>query len=194
MRLKRLALLPLFACLLIAVGTGGCQKKVTKVQQASPPVVEAPKPAPEAPVAPAPVDSTMFKEAALAGELQKQAKEALQDIYFDFDKSVIKSDGESRLTIIAKFMTDHPAMRILSAGNCDERGSEDYNLGLGQRRAQAAKDFLVNLGVSAGRIEVVSYGKDRLAVTGCTDESCHAKNRRDEFTVLQGLQPPLSER
>ncbi|HUI92818.1 MAG TPA: OmpA family protein [Chitinivibrionales bacterium] len=164
-----------------------CSKKVTKLTVEKPVVAEKPAPAPP------PFDSTSFKEARLQGELEQQAREALQNIYFDFDKSTIKPEGETRLTIIGKFMADHPAMRILIAGNCDERGSAEYNIGLGQKRAQNAKNFLVTYGVASDRIELTSYGKERPAVAGCTDEECHAKNRRDEFSVLEGTAKSISQ-
>lgn len=157
-----------------------CSKKVTKLSVEKPVVAERPVAPPQ------PVDSSAFKEAQLQGELEQQAKEALQNIYFDFNKATIKPEGETRLTIIGKFMSDHPALKVIIAGNCDERGSAEYNIGLGQKRAQSAKDFLATLGVAANRLEVTSNGKERLAVAGCTDETCHAKNRRDEFTVLSG--------
>ncbi len=169
----------------------GCQKKLTKV----PEPMQEPAPAVAAP-RPARVDTTgasTFKEADLQGELLRQAREALQNVYFDFNKSGIKPEGEKQLGIISKFMMEHGSLRVLVAGNCDERGSAEYNIGLGQRRAQAAKDFLVNLGVASNQLEVTSYGKERLAVTGCTDEACHAKNRRDEFTVLEGSAPSVSQ-
>jgi peptidoglycan-associated lipoprotein len=82
---------------------------------------------------------------------------------------------------------DHPTIHILIAGNCDERGSESYNIALGQRRAESAKRFLTAYGVAQDRIETVSYGKDRLAFLGCTDEDCRSKNRRDEFSVKGSL-------
>ncbi|MDD5674372.1 MAG: OmpA family protein, partial [Chitinivibrionales bacterium] len=69
-------------------------------------------------------------------------------------------------------------------GNCDERGSAGYNMGLGENRARVVKEYLVSYGIPASRIEITSYGKERPAVPNCTDDPCHAKNRRDEFKVL----------
>lgn len=165
-----------------------CSKKVTKLSVEKPVVAERPVAPP-----PQPVDSSSFKQAQLQGELEQQAKEALQNIYFDFNKAFIKPEGETRLTTIGKFMSNYPALRIIIAGNCDERGSAEYNIGLGQKRAQSAKDFLVTLGVGANRLEVTSYGKERLAVSGCTDEACHAKNRRDEFSVMEDVPRSVSQ-
>jgi peptidoglycan-associated lipoprotein len=170
----------------------GCQKKVTKVPEAAmvkpkAPEIAAPNPTPNA------SDTESFKEANLEGELLRQAQEALQNIYFDFNKAIILPQSETRLKIIGNFMTEHAAMRILVAGNCDERGSNEYNIGLGEKRASAAKKFLMVYGIPDDRLEITSYGKERLAIQGCTDEPCHAKNRRDEFTVLQNKGQPLSK-
>ena len=170
----------------------GCQQKVTRAEPppAKPKTVEI---APQIPVPAAP-DTGAFNEAKLQGELLRQAQEALKNIYFNFDESSILPESEAQLTIIGKFMLKHPAIRILITGNCDERGSDEYNIGLGERRANVAKDFLAAYGISKDRLETTSYGKERLAIEGCTDEACHAKNRRDEFTVLQSNDQPLSDR
>jgi|WetSurMetagenome_2_1015567.scaffolds.fasta_scaffold51424_2 peptidoglycan-associated lipoprotein len=181
---KYAATVAVLAAVLLAVGSS-CTKKVTKLTVEKPVAEEKPAPPP-------PVDSSEFKQAQLEGEFERMAKEALRNIYFDFNKATIRPESETRLTEIGKFMSNHPSIRILVAGNCDERGSAEYNIGLGQRRAQSAKDFLVTYGVASNRIEVTSYGKERLAVTGCTDEACHAKNRRDEFSVLQGEAKSMS--
>jgi len=162
------------------VSLSGCQKKVTKISEL--PVKEEKAPAP---AAPEPFDTGSFRAADLTGDLLREAQEALQNIYFEFDKAVVTPESEARLSIIGRFMLAHPEMRILIAGNCDERGSSDYNMGLGLNRANAARDFLVAYGIQSTRIEVTSYGKERLSFEGCTEDSCHMKNRRDEFTVLQ---------
>lgn len=175
------------ACIAASLLTvASCSKKVTKLSVEQP--VVAQKPVERPPL----TDSSTFNQAKLEGEMAEQAKQALQPIFFDFNKSTIKPEGEARLTSIGRFMNDHPVLKILVAGNCDERGSSEYNIGLGQHRAQSAKDFLVNYGIAANRIEVTSYGKERLAIVGCTDEACHAKNRRDEFSVLENGEKPLT--
>ena len=168
----------------------GCQKKVTKVME---PAAANPK-TPEIiaqPKAENP-DTGSFVAANLQGDLLREAKEALQNIYFDFDKAILLPKFETQLTVIGKFMLAHSTMRVLIAGNCDERGSAEYNIALGEKRARAAKDFLTALGVPEKNLETTSYGKERLAVSGCTDDPCHAKNRRDEFTVLQSNLQPVS--
>jgi peptidoglycan-associated lipoprotein len=105
----------------------------------------------------------------------------LQDAYFDYDKSDIRSDGQSVLTqdatALKAIFADFPSAAIVIEGHCDERGSAEYNLGLGDRRATAARDFLQQLGVPADKLKTISYGKERPQCTE-SDESCYQKNRR----------------
>jgi len=106
---------------------------------------------------------------------------ALQDIFFDYDSADLRPDAENTLKADAAFLRAHPAA-ISIQGNCDQRGSEEYNLGLGQRRASAARDYLTNLGVPASGMTTISYGKDRLVCTDNT-EDCWHRNRRDHFEL-----------
>lgn len=106
-----------------------------------------------------------------------------ETIYFDFDKSAIKSSEQSKLDAVANYLKSNPTRAVRVAGNCDERGTEDYNRALGSRRALAGREYLVNLGVDPARIDIVSYGEDKPAVVG-HDETAYSKNRRDEFLVL----------
>jgi peptidoglycan-associated lipoprotein len=103
-----------------------------------------------------------------------------QDAYFDFDKADIRADAERALTGDASLLKDHPSFKFTLEGHCDERGSEEYNLGLGERRATAAKNFLINAGVSADQISTISYGKSQPVCTDQTEE-CWQKNRRAHF-------------
>ena len=153
----------------------GCGKKVTKVE----PQLPAPiKPVDTAKVAP--IERESFDTVAMAEELRS----ALQPIYFDFDKADLRLDAIDRLQIIGKLLKERQSVSILVEGNCDERGSAEYNMALGERRARAAKSWLSNYGIQDHRVEITSYGKERLAVANCVDEPCHAKNRRNEFKVL----------
>jgi peptidoglycan-associated lipoprotein len=127
-------------------------------------------PPPPPPPAPKPVE---VSEEELFGQNVK-------DAYFDYDKSDIRPDAQQTLTADADFLKAHPGIRFTIEGHCDERGSEEYNLGLGDRRANAAKNFLVNLGVSADRIGTISYGKSRPTCTE-SNEDCWQKNRRGHF-------------
>jgi peptidoglycan-associated lipoprotein len=112
---------------------------------------------------------------------------ALQDVYFDFAKSDLRPEGQTALSHDATYLKNHPDVKIQIGGYCDARGSEEYNLGLGQRRAESAKRFLVNLGVAADRISTISFGKDRPFCTEPT-EDCYQQNRRDHLTLAQQQQ------
>ena len=129
-----------------------------------PPAAEPPPPPPPPPVV---VDSTKITAS----------------IYFDFDKSDIRTDAQATMDEKIPYLQANPGMRIRIEGNTDERGSDEYNLALGQRRAASAKKYLVDHGVDAGRIDIVSYGEERPA---CKDhnETCWQQNRRDDFRIL----------
>ena len=126
------------------------------------------------------------KAAAAAAEMQRAAafknaaEAALKDINFDFDKSDIREMDKAKLQAIADFLKTYPDAKIQIAGNCDERGTVEYNLALGERRAKSARDYMVNMGVKANRVSTISYGKERPVALG-HDEDAWAKNRRDEF-------------
>lgn len=98
-------------------------------------------------------------------------------VFFDFDSSVVNSDGQATLQKQAEYLKGHSSINVTVEGHCDERGTREYNLALGERRASAAKNYLVSLGVEAGRIQTISYGKERPAVVG-DDESAWSQNRR----------------
>ncbi|MBV9744214.1 MAG: OmpA family protein [Acidobacteriia bacterium] len=112
----------------------------------------------------------------------------VQDAYFDYDKSDIRADARDALTkdaaALKTILNDYPGATIVVEGHCDERGSAEYNLGLGDRRSTAAKDFLVQLGVAADRLKTISYGKERPVCTEHT-ESCWQMNRRAHFSPGQ---------
>lgn len=105
-------------------------------------------------------------------------------IYFDFDRSELKPEARANLTKKAAWLRAHPEFSVRIEGHCDERGTNEYNLALGERRANAAFKFLNALGVSGNRITTVSYGEERPADPG-HNESAWAKNRRDEFKLTR---------
>lgn len=105
----------------------------------------------------------------------------VQDAYFDFDKADIRTDARGALARSAEFLRSYSQVRILIEGHCDERGSTEYNLALGDRRAEAARQFLISLGVDPNRIETVSYGKEKPFCTQ-SNESCWQQNRRAHIT------------
>jgi peptidoglycan-associated lipoprotein len=106
-------------------------------------------------------------------------------IHFDLDKSNIRSDDMGALDQKVAILQANPDLRIRVGGHCDERGSDEYNLALGNRRAQSAKQYLVSHGIDAGRIETQSWGEERPLVDG-HDESAWSQNRRAEFEVVSG--------
>ena len=106
----------------------------------------------------------------------------LKDAYFNLDQSDIRPDAQQALTGDAEVLKANPDVSVTIEGHCDERGSEEYNLGLGDRRATAAKNFLINLGVPADHLITISYGKDRPQCTEST-EDCWQRNRRAHFTM-----------
>jgi peptidoglycan-associated lipoprotein len=148
---------------LTAKGPGGTSTAQARVTVTSPPPPEAP------PAAPAVSEETLFEQ-------------NIKDAFFDYNKSDIRPDAQQALTADANFLRAHPSINFVIEGHCDERGSEEYNLGLGDRRATSAKNFLANLGVAASRITTISYGKDR---PFCTehDEACWQKNRRAHLVL-----------
>ena len=106
------------------------------------------------------------------------------NIYFDFDKSNLGPESQETLKKKAKFLSYNPSYALLIAGNCDNRGTEEYNLALGERRAEAAKQYLVALGISADRIKTISYGELRPA-DNANNEVAWALNRRDTFKLFR---------
>ena len=104
-------------------------------------------------------------------------------VYFDFNKYDIKSEYRTVLQQKADLMKQYPSIRVRIEGNCDARGTQEYNLALGERRARAAYDYMVRLGVPADQLEMISFGKERPAVMG-SGEKVWAQNRRDEFNVI----------
>lgn len=128
------------------------------------------------------------KQAAAAPQAQStlsasQLQSALDRIYFDFDSSQLSDAARATLTKSAAALVKAPEAKVRIEGNCDEHGSAEYNLALGERRAQAAKKYLTTLGVSDGRLTTISYGKERPADQG-HDEAAWKKNRRDELVVV----------
>jgi len=124
------------------------------------------------------------KPEAAGADARGAGKESvLKDAFFDFDKSSIRPDAKQSLDENAKWLKANPNAALTIEGHCDERGTREYNLGLGQRRAKAAKDYLVSAGIDAKRIKIISYGKERPFVPG-HDESAWKWNRRAHF-VLQ---------
>jgi peptidoglycan-associated lipoprotein len=120
--------------------------------------------------------------------MEQRLSSDVQDAFFDYDKSDIRGDARDALTrdagALKAILADFPSAVIMVEGHCDDRGSAEYNLGLGDRRASSAKEFLVSLGVPADRLRSISYGKERPQCTEA-DEACYQKNRRAHFAPGQ---------
>ncbi|HJA75902.1 MAG TPA: peptidoglycan-associated lipoprotein Pal [Candidatus Desulfovibrio gallistercoris] len=127
-------------------------------------------------------------EGSLSDDMSPEMRAAIQQItdgrvLFAFDKFDIKPEYKEMLKAKADLMKQFPSVRVRIEGNCDERGTQEYNLALGERRARAAYEYLVMLGVSPSQLEMISYGKENPAVQG-TGEAVWSQNRRDDFTVV----------
>jgi peptidoglycan-associated lipoprotein len=155
----------------------------------------APEPAPVATPAPAPAPDNSADERrradsiAAANAAAERAKAVAADlaamINFDYDQAVIRQNDQATLDRKASILGANPNVKLQISGHADERGSDEYNLALGNRRAAAAKRYLENKGIEASRMDVVSYGEERPLNPG-HDEAAYAQNRRDEFTVTSG--------
>ena len=147
---------------LVARGEGGSTDATARVT-VNPPM------APAAETAPALSDDAAFRQ-------------NVQDVFFDYDSYDISAENQSVIVKDATYLTAHPNIKVVIGGYCDERGSTEYNLALGENRASAVKKALIAIGVSADRIRTVSYGKEK---PFCTehDESCWQQNRRGQFSI-----------
>ena len=114
------------------------------------------------------------------------ASSPLKDIHFEFDRYELRADARETLEANANWLKENRSIRVEIEGHCDERGTNEYNLGLGAKRAQAARDYLVSLGITADRLSTVSYGEE---IPVCTEhaESCWEKNRRDRFVIAAAV-------
>jgi peptidoglycan-associated lipoprotein len=179
---------------LLALSVAACRKK---------PVVQ-PEPIPNNPPArtdgnntgstPAPAPTTNRDSIERFNAAVKATEASLMTaIYFDYDVAELSVASRNTLETKAQILRDNPDVRIRIEGNADNRGSNEYNLALGQRRAAAARDYLVSRGIAASRIETVSLGEEKPAVQG-EDESAWSKNRRDEFAMIAGsIKKPLGD-
>ena len=191
MRRTSVVLLSLVLLLSLALLTG-CPKKAEvssapetpaqKVEPAPTPGEGAAKEAAEQKAAEEAAAAAKRAEEERAKETAKKAVAGLQPVYFDFDKSFIRDDAKAVMKANAEYLKANPKIKIRIEGNCDERGTIEYNQALGQRRAAAAKKYLTDLGIAASRISLISYGKEKPICTQ-SDEDCWQKNRRDDFVA-----------
>ncbi|MCS7312688.1 MAG: OmpA family protein [Acidobacteria bacterium] len=173
--------------IVVALLAVGCPKKAK---------VPPPAPAPAAPAPlkgePPPQPPTTLEEAGRVEDITEISRRLqLYDIFFDFDKYDIRPDQLPRAEKLAELLKQNPNWRILIEGHCDERGTSEYNMSLGWRRANTLRDFLVSRGVEAARIQTISYGKERPFALGCSQkptvqerEDCWQLNRRAHLVAV----------
>ena len=188
----------LVAAAMLVMGVGCAKKKVAvnpppPPPPSSTPMQSTPAPAP-APVSasntPAPASSntpaTRYPSAATRARID-QLLARIEDAYFDYDKHTLRPDAIQALQAdsneLRDILKDYPDYKLTIEGHCDERGSEEYNLALGDRRADSAKEYLVQVGIPGGQLKVVSYGKDR-PVCQDHDENCWQRNRRIHIVAM----------
>lgn len=164
------------------LATGACASQPKPVEEAAPVVDTTPVVEEEVKT----VDTTPVVTSSIApGSLEDFRVNVGERVYFDLDQYRLDTEDQDILKRQAAWLASYPNIRILIAGNADERGTREYNLALGERRASAAKDYLVSLGVSASRIDTVSYGKERPIAAGSNDESW-AMNRNAWTQIVSG--------
>ena len=166
----------LAAVLTAAVLLSGCAKKAVKAPPESPPAPpqETHEAARDTTTPPVPHETPPAPHQMTASDLQP--------VFFDLDSSTLRDDARSTLDANAHLLRDNASTKIVIEGHCDERGTVEYNQALGERRAQAARDYLVQAGIAEARIQVISYGKERPFDPG-HDEAAWAKNRRAHFAL-----------
>jgi peptidoglycan-associated lipoprotein len=146
------------------------------------PVAAAPAPSPQA--APTPV--TPVSDDGSARRASEAARNTLMQMaFFDFDRSELTDQDRSTLDAKIPILQNNPTLRIRIDGNCDDRGSDEFNMALGQRRAAMAKRYLTDHGIDASRIDIISYGKERPIAQG-DDDAAWARNRNDQFEIVAG--------
>jgi peptidoglycan-associated lipoprotein len=179
------SLMLLLASAALAVACGGKPAPEEPAPQPTPAAAPAP--------APAPVDDSAERDRLdrerLAREAEERSKAVAADlammINFDYDQATVRQTDQATLDRKAAVLAANPNVKLQISGHADERGSDEYNLALGNRRAAAAKRYLENKGIDGSRLDVVSYGEERPLNPG-HDEAAYAQNRRDEFQVTAG--------
>lgn len=182
--MKRASILWVVALGVCLVAPLGCKKKPPATAADRPPVAAAPSGATAVAPPAAPATQGDRTQNVLSDDLATlNRKGYLKDVYFDYDESTLRDDARTALARDAEWLKKYPSIQILLEGHCDERGTEAYNLALGQRRAGATREYLDELGIGQARVKTVSYGKEK---PFCTDdtEACWQENRRAHFLVV----------
>ena len=182
--MRKLIVLSL-ACLLAISFATSCKPKVKETPPPPPQAKEQPRVERVAPPSPVQKPQLSDEEIFLAKSLDQINKEKpLAMIYFEYDKYAIRDDAKSVLEGNSGWLKKWKSVKILIEGHCDERGTEDYNLALGEKRAKSAYDYLAALGIPGERMKTISYGKSQPLDMG-KDETAWAKNRRDQFLIIE---------
>ena len=158
----------LFVAALMTIMVAGCAKKPKVEPLTKPPTTQI-----------TPPDTTSGRPTD-QGKVESGSSSMFKTVYFDFDRYNLRDDAKANLKKNIDAMQLDQNLKIAIEGHCDERGTVEYNLALGERRAKSARDYMVNMGVKANRVSTISYGKERPVAFG-HDEDAWAKNRRDEF-------------
>ena len=177
-----------FVALLGLMVLAGCASEVAKKPEAPSSASTTPrgqKPSQKSAQAPRQGGATSSLEAHREGKAL--ASGPLVEIYFDYDSYDLRADARKTLQAHAAWLKANPAARVEIEGHCDERGTTEYNLALGAKRARSARDYLVTLGIAATRLSTTSYGEELLVCKEKTD-ACYQKNRRDRFVTI-GARP-----
>jgi peptidoglycan-associated lipoprotein len=174
------------ACLSFVLLLSACAEKMMEAPPPAPPPPPAAMPAPPPPPpAPPPRPPAPVMQSIVPGSVQDFQVNVGDRVFFEYDKSDLTDTGRATLQKQAAWLQRFGAVTLILEGHADERGTREYNLGLGARRAQAAKDYLGSLGVSAARLDTISYGKER-PVCVESNEACWAQNRRGVSTIKSG--------
>jgi peptidoglycan-associated lipoprotein len=161
---------------LIGIALAGCsKKKPAPVVEPPPPVIEETRPEPQP-------EPKVDEEALRRQRIQARIAEVFKPIYFQYDQSTLTPESQAVLQEIGRLMKEVPEISSRVEGHADERGTNEYNLALGERRSIAVQDYLASYGVTKGRLQTISYGEEKPAQMG-SDESSWSKNRRVEFTT-----------
>lgn len=170
------SLLLLCACVILFTGCGG--KKTSSIKDLSSDYRDV------NPFADDSLANEGLGEAAFSEKLKKKIAEALKPVYFEYDSYRLTSDAIRQLGNVVRLLQEEKKLRIIILGHCDERGSSEYNIGLGELRAMVIREYLATYGIKNIRIETMSFGREMPAQRSCHSEECHALNRRGEFKVI----------
>lgn len=189
--MNRRTIFAILAGLALLVSITSCRNKPDTMPEPAPVETTEPAPAEVEPVVETPLDTEVIDESALADEgfaaktvddLNREG--ILEDVYFEFDKSRLTTETRDALKKHAQWLKDHPTVKVIIEGHCDERGTEQYNMALGDRRAFSVKNYLISLGVPGRQMETFSWGEQVPKVDG-HDEWAWSQNRRAHFVIRE---------